>query len=122
MPQTQAPWRGSQNLKLLFRTFTYLNAARVRLEAACRVLGCDSALDGAAIDADVLLPQAQVRQAPALSHVDLCMDQVHTAEGNTREERHIRWGTAAGHSDQWPTPSLFPPGDVARSTATLQQQ
>lgn len=57
----------------------YLDAASVRLEAARGVLRGDPALDGAAIDADVLLPQAQVGQAPALSHVDLGVDQVHTA-------------------------------------------
>ena len=57
----------------------YLDAAGVGLEAARGVLSGDPALDGAAVDADVLLPEAQVRQAPALSHVDLGMDQVHTA-------------------------------------------
>lgn len=65
---------------------TYLNAASVRLEATCRVLSGDSTLNGTAIDADVLLPQAQVRQAPALRHMDLSMDQIYTAnEEDTRE-------------------------------------
>lgn len=57
----------------------YLDAASVGLEAARGVLGGDPALDGTAVDADVLLPQAQVGQAPALGHVDLGVDQVHTA-------------------------------------------
>lgn len=56
---------------------THLYAASVGLETACGVLGGDAALDGAAVDADVLLPQAQVRQAAALGHVDLGMHQVH---------------------------------------------
>lgn len=56
---------------------THLYAASVGLETACGVLGGDAALDGTAIDADVLLPKAQVRQAAALGHMDLGMHQVH---------------------------------------------
>lgn len=90
----------------------YLNAAGVRLEAACGVLGGDPALDGTAVDADILLPQAQVRQAPALSHVDLGMDQVHTAGQKTDQEGSVRQGMEAAvvHTRTWPAlPTLHPP-------------
>lgn len=59
----------------------YLDSASVWLEAACRVLGGDPALNGTTVDTDILLPQAQVRQAPALGHMDLGVNQIHTAEG-----------------------------------------
>lgn len=67
----------------------------VGLEAA-RGLGGDPALDGAAVGADVLLPEAQVRQAPALSHVDLGMDQVHTAGWGRGREGGMRQGDGCG--------------------------
>lgn len=69
---------------MLYQALAYLDAASVWLEAARGVLSGDPALNGTAVDTDVLLPQAQVGQAPALGHVDLGMDQVHTAGGAGR--------------------------------------
>lgn len=78
----RAPGRGA--LRAHVGSWAYLDAAGVRLEAARGVLGGDPALDGTAVDADVLLPQAQVGQAPALGHMDLGVDQVHTAGAGRR--------------------------------------
>ena len=78
----------------------YLDAAGVGLEAACGVLGGNPALDGAAVDADVLLPEAQVRQAPALGHVDLGVDQVHTAGGGRDGEGCTVWPWDSQFPDQ----------------------
>ena len=83
----------------------YLDAAGVRLEAARGVLGGDPALDGAAVDADVLLPEAQIWQAPALGHVDLGVDQVHTAGGGTGEGDSVRQGMAVGSPGPQPSPA-----------------
>lgn len=81
-----------------------LDAAGVRLEAACGVLGGDPALDGTAVDADILLPQAQVRQTPPLGHVDLGVDQVHTVGQKTDQEGSVRQGMEAAvvHTQTWP--------------------
>lgn len=87
LAQESSHWQTHSCLVGMSEHGPYLDAARVRLEAARRVLGGDPALDGTAIDADVLLPQAQVVQAPALSHVDLGMDQVHTAGEGHRAKR-----------------------------------
>lgn len=81
----------------------YLNAAGVRLEAARGVLSGDPALDGTAVDADVLLPQAQVRQAPALGHMDLGVDQVHTAG----------WGRGRGGGEREAGDGQGSPGPAA---------
>lgn len=59
---------------------SYLNPARVWLEPTSRILGRHTALDGTAIDAHILLLQAQLWQALPLGDVDLGMDKIHTAK------------------------------------------
>ena len=63
----------------------YLDPAGVWLEASGRVLGGHSALDGTAVHPDLVLLEAQLRQAAALTHMQLGMHQVH-AVGERREE------------------------------------
>lgn len=62
---------------------SYLNPARVWLESTSRILSRHTALDSTAIDAHILLLQAQLWQALPLGDVDLGMDKIHTA-------KHIR--------------------------------
>ena len=59
----------------------YLQTACVGLEPPRRVLRGDAALDGAAVDADVVLLQTELSQAAALAYVQLCVNQVHTERG-----------------------------------------
>ena len=56
----------------------YLYSACVRLEVACGILGGHAALDGAAVQPNVVLREAQGRQAVALRDLDLRLYQVHT--------------------------------------------
>ncbi|KAG7243288.1 hypothetical protein INR49_011741 [Caranx melampygus] len=58
----------------------YLNPASVWLEASGWVLSCHSALDSTAIHPDLVLFEAQLWQAAALTHVQLGMHQVHTVQ------------------------------------------
>ncbi|KAG8146536.1 hypothetical protein E2320_013682 [Naja naja] len=69
-----------RNLKESHTAASYLNPACVWLEPTSRILGCHTALDGTAIDAHVLLLQAQLWQTLPLSDVDLGMDKIHTAK------------------------------------------
>lgn len=106
--------------RVLREAQAYLDAAGVWLEAARGVLGGDPALDGTAVDADVLLPQAQVGQAPALGHVDLGMDQVHAAGGWGGGEREAWDGQEGGPHTRptLPAPPLHQPGGGLSSRPT----
>lgn len=68
-----------------FQDEPYLDPSRVRLEASGRVFCSHAALDGAAVHPDFVLLEAQFWQAAALTHVQLCMHQVHTV-GEREEE------------------------------------
>lgn len=59
---------------------SYLNPARVWLEPTSRILGRHATLDGTAVDAHILLLQAQLWQALPLRDVDLGMDKINTAK------------------------------------------
>ena len=63
----------------------YLQAAGVGLEASGGVLCGDAALDGEAVDPDLVLFEAQFGQAPPLTHSQLGVHKVHTGEGGDGE-------------------------------------
>jgi hypothetical protein len=55
---------------------SHLDSARVRLETLRRVLGGDSALDGAALHLDGVLPHSKLRQSHALGNPNLTLHQI----------------------------------------------
>jgi hypothetical protein len=56
-----------------------LDSARVRLETLGRILGGDSALDGAALHLDGVLPHSKLRQCHAFGNPNLTLHQINAA-------------------------------------------
>lgn len=118
----QATDFGDTKLQESHTAAPYLNPACVGLEPTGGILGRHAALDGAAVEAHILLLQAQLWQTLPLGDVDLGMDKIHTAK-HRREQLRPSYGCRESHSGarpRWLAGEHRTPSQKQRGMGTVQ--